>query len=116
MIRKTGKILPYLKSLTRCLAKLRSDGYSDDMQIENGVLKSLQTEKFFYPHELVVVNYFRFEGMSDLDDNAILYIIETNDGTKGTLVDAFGVYSNPDIAKFMKAADDINKESTKTPL
>ncbi len=111
MITKTDKTLPYLKSLTSCLAKVNRDGYTHDMKIENGVIQSLQTEKSYYPHELKVVNFFRFEGLSDPEDNAILYIIETNDGTKGTLVDAYGVYSDPEIDKFMKAVEDIQKST-----
>jgi hypothetical protein len=108
---KTDKTLPYMKSLTSCLDKVNKDGYTHDMKIEEGVIKSLQTEKSYYPHELKVVNFFRFEGLSDPEDNAILYIIETNDGTKGTLVDAYGVYSDPEIDKFMKAVEDISKNA-----
>jgi len=111
MLTKTDKTLPYLKSLTSCLAKVNQDGYTHDMKIENGVMQSLQTEKSYYPHELKVVNFFRFEGLSDPEDNAILYIIETNDGTKGTLVDAYGVYSDSEIDKFMKAVEDISKNA-----
>jgi len=84
------------------------------MKIENGVIQSLQSGKSYYPHQLKVVNFFRFEGLSDPEDNAILYIIETNDGTKGTLVDAYGVYSDPEIDKFMKAVEDISKNETQS--
>lgn len=111
MITKTDKSLPYLRSLSSCLGKVMRDGYTHDMKVEDGVIKSLQTDKSFQPHELKVVNFFRFEGMTDPDDNALLYIIETKDGTRGTLVDAYGIYSDPEIDTFMKAVDNIQKST-----
>jgi hypothetical protein len=111
MITKSDRTLPYLKSLSSCLSKVMRDGYTHDMKIENGVIQSLQSEKTYYPHEIKVVNFFRFEGLSDPEDNAILYIIETRDGTKGTLVDAYGIYSDPEIDKFMKAVESIQKDA-----
>tara|TARA_R110002073_G_scaffold96490_3_gene222829 strand:+ start:2588 stop:2707 length:120 start_codon:yes stop_codon:yes gene_type:complete len=39
-----------------------------------------------------VIKFYRFEGMSDLDDNMVLNVIETSAGEKGLLVDAYGAY------------------------
>jgi hypothetical protein len=36
--------------------------------------------------------------MSDPDDMAIVYAIESGSGVRGTLVDAFGVYASPAVA------------------
>src|SRR5207249_9152564 len=43
----------------------------------------------------------RFEGGSDPDDMAIIYALESASGLHGTLVDAFGVYSNPAISAYL---------------
>ena len=59
------------------------------------------------------MNFFRFEGESDPDDNAILYVIETNDGTKGTLIDAYGVYNDAKVTQFMKEVESIHKKVVK---
>ncbi len=98
-----------MQSLSSCLAKVGKDGYTHDMKMENGILQSLLSGKSFYPNEVKVVNFFRFEGLSDPDDSAILYILEMNDGTKGTLVDAYGVYSSSEVDQFMKAVEDFQK-------
>jgi hypothetical protein len=47
---------------------------------------------------------------------AILYIIETKNGLRGTVVDAFGVYADPDLFEFMKKVsnDTINNISEST--
>ena len=44
----------------------------------------------------------------------LLNVIETNDGEKGTLVDAYGAYSDPQIEKFMKQVEDIHKKVVKS--
>jgi len=40
-------------------------------------------------------------GVSDPDDMSILCAIETRSGVRGTLVDAFGVYSDPLVGAFL---------------
>lgn len=40
-----------------------------------------------------MIKFYWFEGMSDLDDNMVLNVIETSAGDKGQLVDANGAYS-----------------------
>jgi hypothetical protein len=55
----------------------------------------------------------RFEGASDPADNTILYVIETNDGIKGTLVDAYGSYADPKVTTFMEEVAEINKKTVK---
>jgi hypothetical protein len=58
--------------------------------------------KTFAADQLVIAEYYRFEGISDPDDMAILYAIETQSGIRGTLADAFGVYSDPLVGSFMR--------------
>jgi hypothetical protein len=44
---------------------------------------------------------------------SILYVIETSDGRKGTLIDAYGLYADDNIGEFMKEVEDIQKKVTK---
>jgi len=60
-----------------------------------------------------IVNFYRFEGASSADDMAILYIIETGHGIKGTLVDAYGTYADNRISEFINAVHDIHKKVDK---
>ena len=50
-----------------------------------------------------IAEWHRFEGVSDPDDMAILYAIETRNGLRGTIADAFGVYADPSVGGFMRA-------------
>jgi len=103
-----------MKSLTTCLSRMVKDGYTEDFKVtEEGGLKAIQHHKSYNPAEIQVVNFFRFEGESDPDDNAILYVIETADGTKGTLVDAYGVYNDSKLSRFMQDVESIQKKVIK---
>lgn len=49
--------------------------------------------KVYQPDELEIIKVFRFEGVSDPSDMAVVYILEANDGLQGYSLDAYGVYS-----------------------
>ena len=102
-----------MTDLSKCHKELLEKGYAYDFQATEDGLKLLETGRIYKPSEVQVVNYFRFEGISDPDDADILYAIETNDGKKGTLVDAFGAYADPNVAKFMIEVESINKKIPK---
>lgn len=102
-----------MKTMASCLNKLVLDGYEEDFKAaENGLL-GLHNEKIYSPQEIHVVNFFRFEGASDPGDNSIIYVIETNEGIKGTLVDAYGPYADLKVNKFMQEVEDISKKTNK---
>lgn len=113
MLTNQYQTVPYMKSLTSCLNKMVSDGYDKDFSVTDEGMKCLQTDKFYAPQEVDVVNFFRFEGVSDPADMAVLYVIETADGTKGTLIDAFGTYSDPNVNNYMLEVDKIRKKTEK---
>ena len=68
---------------------------------ENG-LRSLTTKKIFRSDEVAIARFYRFEGESDPDDNAILYAIETGDGEKGTIADVYGPKNDQLVTDCMK--------------
>jgi hypothetical protein len=110
MIVNDNNSMPYMKSLTSCLNKMIGDGYTDDFKATEEGLKSLRTDKVYQPDEVSIVNFFRFEGPSNPDDMAILYVIEASDGNKGTLIDAYGPYSDPEVNQFILAVENIQKK------
>lgn len=102
-----------MKTLADCINKMVADGYTEDFKVtENGLL-SLHDEKLHQPSDVHVINFFRFEGASDPADNSILYVIETSDGTKGTLTDAYGPYADTQVTKFMDEVEDMEKKTDK---
>jgi hypothetical protein len=99
-----------MKTLASCLNKITKDGYTENFKVVENGLQSLETEKLYKPDQIHIVNFFRFEGASDPSDSAILYVIETDDGKKGSLTDAYGMYADPNIDKFIKEVEDISKK------
>ena len=105
-----------MKTLASCLNKIVKDGYAQNFKVTEDGLQSLETEKIYRPEQVHIVNFFRFEGASDPSDSAILYVIETDDGEKGSLTDAYGMYADPNIDKFIKEVENISKKhATEVP-
>lgn len=107
---ENNDLIPHMKSLAVLTNKMVLDGYDDDFKISDEGLKSLRTEKIYQPADINVINFFRFEGQSDPNDNTILYVIETVDGLKGTIVDAYGPYADLKLAEFMTKVESIQKK------
>ncbi|MFN2437755.1 MAG: hypothetical protein ABR503_01050 [Chitinophagaceae bacterium] len=110
MIVNENNSLPYMRSLATCLNRVIKDGYTEDFRITANGLEALQHHKIYQPEEVNIINFFRFEGPSDPDDNAILYVIEAKDGTKGTLTDAYGIYMDTGVSDFIKHVESIQKK------
>jgi hypothetical protein len=102
--------LPLMRDLTEHLDYALKHGYTQSFQVTPEGLKSLESSKVYMADELLIVNFYRYEGISDPEDNSILYLIETSDGAKGTLVDAYGAYSDPEVENFMKDVRIDDKE------
>ena len=102
-----------LTTLSSCLSMLDGRGYKVQFQAKEGKLKSLSSENLYTPEEVKIVNFYRFEGESNPDDNSILYAIETGSGEQGTLIDSYGPANDPSITDFIKSVDDIHKKVDK---
>jgi hypothetical protein len=80
---------------------LASSGFVEHFGVRGDELRSFDSGRRFSAHQVVVREYHRFEGVSDPDDMAIVYAIEGEGGVRGTLVDAFGAYSDPTVSAFL---------------
>ena len=90
-----------MTTLSGAIEQLAGQGYTEHFQVSGNKLRALHSKKEFAANELVIRGYERVEGVSDPGDMAIVFAIESRNGTRGTLVDAFGVYSNPAISAFL---------------
>ena len=113
MLVNENNSMPYMKSLVTCLNRIIADGYTEDFKVTDNGMEALQKGKRYRADEVAVINFFRFEGASDPEDNAILYLLQTTDGIKGTLIDAYGLYNDQRISRFITQVSAFEKKTTK---
>ena len=99
------------ETLERVVDELRRRGYTEHFKAVEGGLQALGTGQRFEPKDLVIRGYYRFEGISDPDDMAIAYAIESRSGVRGILIDAFGVYSDPTTSEVLKRVPMLGKSA-----
>jgi len=90
-----------MKSVLEIIESLRAEGYIYDFSIKNDEL-CCSSEGFIYePEDLIIEKTERYEGDSNPSDSAIIYAITAKDGTKGVLIDSYGAYADPKLAKII---------------
>jgi hypothetical protein len=99
-----------MNTMTDTINKLTVQGYTEAFQVTDVGLKALSDGTIFSADEVSITNFFRFEGQSDPSDNAIVYVVQTNDGKMGLLIDAFGSDADHDIGKFIVDVQEFQKK------
>ena len=80
-------------TLSQAINSLKEKGYTLDFNLKEKALECKELGEEYDPSQFHIVETYRFEGMSSVDDSSVLYAIETEKGNKGTLVDAYGPYA-----------------------
>ncbi|HEX5168929.1 MAG TPA: phosphoribosylpyrophosphate synthetase [Cyclobacteriaceae bacterium] len=81
-------------TLSEAIRDLRKRGFTEDFNLRPHCLQCTSRDLHVHPEDFTVEEFYRFEGMSDPDDNSVLFAISSIEGFKGTLVDAYGVYAD----------------------
>lgn len=80
-------------TLSEAITGLRKAGYTSDFNLKPHGVQCASSQLELHPEDFQVDAFYRFEGMSNTDDNSIVYAISGKGDLKGVLVDAYGVYS-----------------------
>jgi len=96
-------------TLSQAMNGLKEEGYKLDFDMKKDGLYCHSEDLKLTPHEFNIDEVHRFEGMTNPADSSILYAISTPGAEKnGTLVDAYGAYSDklsPEmISKFQEGS------------
>jgi len=89
-------------SVAGAVDELGRRGFTEGLRVIDGGLRAIGTGEPVRTEDLVIREVYRFEGISDPDDMAIVYGIEGRRGLRATVVDAFGVYSDPALSALME--------------
>jgi len=76
--------------------RILGDGYSDEFKMAKHGLRSKERHRIYRAQDIKTMSFIRFEENTDPAENVIIYIIDTIDGTKGTLVN-----NSPDSHEFI---------------
>ncbi|WP_192822621.1 hypothetical protein [Rufibacter sp. LB8] len=102
------------RSLINVEHRLHKEGYTADFRVsEDNQLLSLKDNKSYGVTDVKIVDFYRFEGETNPDDMSILYAIECNDGTKGTISNSYGPYADQGVDAFLKQVEDLGKNLDK---
>ena len=103
-----------LTSLVGVTNKLQKDGYKTDFKVtEDGRLATMDDKESFTPEEVRIVDFYRFEGETNPEDMAILYVLETTSGLKGSVTNSYGPTADDNIETFMKKVEDMGMDLDK---
>lgn len=98
-------------TLSETINGLIKIGYIHDFNIQEECLVCHQSNVSLSPDDFQIDSVFRFEGISDPDDQSILYAISAPKfGVKGTLVNGYGISSDDATSKLIEKLE-INKKN-----
>jgi hypothetical protein len=80
-------------SLSQAINDLKARGYTEDFNLKPTCIECPSLNLQLHPEDFTIDEFHRFEGMSNPDDNSIVFAISSKTGIKGVLVDAYGVYA-----------------------
>jgi uncharacterized protein (UPF0248 family) len=99
------------KTLSEVIEILRLRGYTEDFNLlEENISYKIGGEKVNL-RDIVIDKIYRFTGLNDLEDEAILYAMRNQkDGAKGIFVNGYGIHSvaNSIIEQIAVNEDDNN--------
>lgn len=82
--------------LSTVMNSLAKKGFDKEFKINSKGAQLDGHDRVYHPSDLWILKVYRFEGESDPADMAALYAIETTDGRKGFVLNAYGTYSDQD--------------------
>jgi len=87
-------------TLSGAIDQLHEAGYVEDFNLRPHCLFCASKRIEIEPDAFAVDAVYRHEGMTDPDDQSILYAISSKKyGLKGVLVNAYGIYADPVTAE-----------------
>ncbi len=84
------------------LQDLARRGYRHNFNLSDGQQQDFHLELGLRPGRFRIHEVHRFEGDSNPDDTCVIYAIESDDGTKGVLVDAYGCYADSRVTELVR--------------
>lgn len=88
-------------NMKEALQDLKARGFTANFEFVRKAFRDVNSGRTFKAGELAIVEHHRFEGASDPDEMSVIYAVESTDGIRGIVVDAFGTYAAPELGAFL---------------
>ncbi|SFC36721.1 phosphoribosylpyrophosphate synthetase [Kaistella jeonii] len=96
-----------MTTLSEVTNLLKNRGYTVEFNLKQDHLECLHDQKKIFPGEFIVDKHYRFEGISDPGDEAIVFAISSEKhNLKGVLIGGYGISSEGMSSEMMKALDE----------
>ncbi|GAA4163868.1 hypothetical protein GCM10022217_33490 [Chryseobacterium ginsenosidimutans] len=102
-----------MTTLSQVMERLKERGVHREFRMnENCEMKFENSDKNYQPSDLTIMKTYRFEGDSNPDDSAVLYLVKDTSGNMGMIIDSYGADSNYPGQEFDKFLRDIPVDET----
>lgn len=91
-------------SLSEATQDLIKKGYSVNFRV-NDDGKLTDNNELIEPSQVTLVEFHRFEGVTNPADSTILYAVKTDSGLKGTVIDSYGADGSEVTSAFMNKVE-----------
>lgn len=81
---------------SKVIENLEGKGYGNEISIVKSGAQFGGSGTAYTAQEIKIVKVYRFEGESDPADMSIVYAMQSHDGNKGYMINAYGSYSGQD--------------------
>ena len=93
-----------MTTMSEVIDKLKKEGYTTDFNLKESCLECHGNYLQIFPGEFVIDKHYRFEGISDPGDEAVVYAISSpTHNVKGVLVNGYGISSEKIADEMIKA-------------
>ena len=104
-------------NLVEATNDLMKRGYTENLSLEGDTVDDKDKNIHMTADDIEIDEFYRFEGASNPDDNAIVYAVTSKKyNLKGVLVNAFGTYANNSSSAILaklnhdQVSDNLNRE------
>src|SRR5436190_1061740 len=81
-------------TLTEAINDLKTRGYDRDFNLRETFIECSLSGTQLSAEDFEITETYHFDGQTDVDDEVVLYAIESKTGLKGILVNAYGIYAD----------------------
>lgn len=88
-------------TLVAAITELQKRGFTHNFRVNENCQLEEQKGKCYLPTQVELVEFHRFDGMTNPSDDSILYAVKTSSGLKGMVVDSYGYNGSEITSRFM---------------